>query len=303
MWQALASSWNVFALLCFDLAWDLASHAYLSQENNRGIFCLVLSVLKRVGMVEKENMVERRGMNEICDFLASDAFIFARTKCVFFSPAFPGASVSEALDSMVPSRFTSGTKTRKEKCAPDREPKEDAAHSGDIHVLAVDDCLIDRKVIERLLKTNSFKVTTVDSAARALEVLGINEEQATCACNNAFKVNMIITDYCMPGMTGYDLLKKVKETKGLKEIPVVIMSSENVPQRVTSCLAEGAEDFIIKPVKVADIMKLKGHLKPPKAVASASTSSPANTKRKISSGKARGKMSERRPRVSGLTFA
>jgi two-component response regulator (ARR-A family) len=88
-------------------------------------------------------------------------------------------------------------------------------------------------------------------------------------------VNLIITDYCMPGMTGYDLLKRVKVSEirpsfssravlaslgvrrcfmvhnhnveffssyflpfgiqgssSLKDIPVVIMSSENVPARI-----------------------------------------------------------------------
>lgn len=67
---------------------------------------------------------------------------------------------------------------------------------------------------------------------------------------------MIITDYCMPEMTGYDLLKRVKvnnnptvqkskyplteaktcilqESSLLKEIPVVVVSSENVPNRIT----------------------------------------------------------------------
>lgn len=43
---------------------------------------------------------------------------------------------------------------------------------------------------------------------------------------------MIITDYCMPGMTGYELLKKIKQSSMLREVPVVIMSSENVPTRI-----------------------------------------------------------------------
>jgi two-component response regulator ARR-A family len=45
-------------------------------------------------------------------------------------------------------------------------------------------------------------------------------------------VNLIITDYCMPGMTGYDLLKKIKESASLRDIPVVIVSSENIPSRI-----------------------------------------------------------------------
>ncbi|KMZ76051.1 Response regulator 6 [Zostera marina] len=70
-----------------------------------------------------------------------------------------------------------------------------------LHVLAVDDSLTDRKLIEKLLKVSSFNVTTVESGSKALEFLGLMEE---------VEVNLIITDYCMPGMSGYDLLKKIK---------------------------------------------------------------------------------------------
>uniref|UniRef100_A0A453GP53 Response regulatory domain-containing protein n=1 Tax=Aegilops tauschii subsp. strangulata TaxID=200361 RepID=A0A453GP53_AEGTS len=44
------------------------------------------------------------------------------------------------------------------------------------HVLAVDDSVIDRKLIEMLLRTSSYQVTTVDSGSKALEVLGLRDE-------------------------------------------------------------------------------------------------------------------------------
>ncbi|RWR76190.1 two-component response regulator ORR11-like protein [Cinnamomum micranthum f. kanehirae] len=47
------------------------------------------------------------------------------------------------------------------------------------------------------------------------------------------EVNLIIIDYCMLGMTGYDLLRKIKESSSLKDIPIVIMSSENVPPGIS----------------------------------------------------------------------
>lgn len=135
------------------------------------------------------------------------------------------------------------------------------------HVLAVDDSLLNRKLIERLLKTSSYQVTTVDSGIKALEFLGLVEEdnQRKQTPNQeppsiAVQVNLIITDYSMPGMTGYDLLKKIKESSSLKDIPVVIMSSENVPSRITRCLEEGAEEFFLKPVRLSDVNKLKPHL-------------------------------------------
>ncbi|EXB61900.1 Two-component response regulator [Morus notabilis] len=143
-----------------------------------------------------------------------------------------------------------------------------AATESQFHVLAVDDSLLDRKLIERLLKTSSYQVTTVDSGSKALEFLGfheddqINPDSPSISPNNhqEAEVNLIITDYCMPGMTGYDLLKKIKESSSLRNIPVVIMSSENVPSRITRCLEEGAEEFFLKPVQLSDLKRLRPHM-------------------------------------------
>ncbi|CAO1943066.1 unnamed protein product [Urochloa humidicola] len=135
------------------------------------------------------------------------------------------------------------------------------------HVLAVDDSLIDRKLIEMLLRNSSYQVTTVDSGSKALELLGLRDEaddasppSSSSPDHQEIDVNLIILDYCMPGMTGYDLLKRVKGSSSLKDIPVVIMSSENVPARINRCLEDGAEEFFLKPVKLADMKKLKSHL-------------------------------------------
>ncbi|OVA09119.1 Signal transduction response regulator [Macleaya cordata] len=58
---------------------------------------------------------------------------------------------------------------------PEKIPTFD--HTEELHVLAVDDSIIDRKVIERLLKISSCKVTTVDSGRRALQLLGLDGEK------------------------------------------------------------------------------------------------------------------------------
>ncbi|KAB1217452.1 Two-component response regulator ARR5 [Morella rubra] len=131
--------------------------------------------------------------------------------------------------------------------------------SPELHVLAVDDSLVDRKVIERLLKISSCKVTAVESGPRALQFLGLDGEKGSVGFD-ALKVNLIMTDYSMPGMTGYELLKKIKESSVLREIPVVIMSSENILTRIDRCLEEGAQDFLLKPVKLSDVKRLKDFL-------------------------------------------
>ncbi|PWA91663.1 CheY-like superfamily [Artemisia annua] len=109
-----------------------------------------------------------------------------------------------------------------------------------LHVLAVDDSNTDRKVIERLLKVSAFKVTVVDSGSRALQYLGLEDDNNTA---QDLKVNLIMTDYSMPGMTGFELLKKIKNSINFEGGYL--------------CLKEGAEDYLLKPVKLADVTRLK----------------------------------------------
>ncbi|KAL0323332.1 UNVERIFIED_CONTAM: Two-component response regulator ORR4 [Sesamum angustifolium] len=159
----------------------------------------------------------------------------------------------------------------------DDEEEEKQQH---FHVLAVDDSHIDRKLLERLLTVSSYQVTCVDSGDKALEYLGllrIEENNKSCERSSSSttvscasdpskssqqeisKVNLIMTDYSMPGLSGYDLLKRIKDSTW-KDIPVVVMSSENVPSRINMCLEGGAEEFLLKPVKLSDLRKLHSHL-------------------------------------------
>ncbi|KAA8538449.1 hypothetical protein F0562_028005 [Nyssa sinensis] len=131
------------------------------------------------------------------------------------------------------------------------------------HVLAVDDNLIDRKLLERLLTVSSYQVTCVESGNKALEYLGLLDNTDNNSCNHLcfFFLSIFITarDYSMPGMSGYDLLKRVKGSSW-KHVPVVVMSSENVPSRINMCLEGGAEEFLLKPVQLSDLRKLQSHL-------------------------------------------
>ncbi|KAF8023656.1 hypothetical protein BT93_F0987 [Corymbia citriodora subsp. variegata] len=81
-----------------------------------------------------------------------------------------------------------------------------------------------------------------------------------CLClAQGTKVNLIMTDFCMPGMSGYDLLRRVKGSYW-KDVPVVVMSSENVPSRINMCLEGGADEFLLKPVQLSDLEKLQPYI-------------------------------------------
>jgi two-component response regulator (ARR-A family) len=54
----------------------------------------------------------------------------------------------------------------------------------------------------------------------------------------------------------------LQESSKLKQIPVVIMSSENVPTRISRCLEEGAVDFLVKPVQPSDVSRVFNRVLP-----------------------------------------
>ncbi|MQM07353.1 hypothetical protein Taro_040185 [Colocasia esculenta] len=141
----------------------------------------------------------------------------------------------------------------------------DGRGPGRVRVLVVDDSPVDRRIVERLLMIsgNLFDVVSVDGGKKALELLGLNGPQDDSHNYDDPNVDIILTDYCMPEMNGYELLKAVKEHNHGSSIPVVIMSSENDPQRISRCRACGAEDFILKPLQTVDIEQLRNYARPP----------------------------------------
>ncbi|CAL9036925.1 two-component response regulator ORR2-like [Musa acuminata AAA Group] len=187
------------------------------------------------------------------------------------------------------------------------EAREEGSHGSmfeggvEVRVLVVDDSPVDRRVVEGLLKRSGamFQVIAVDSGKRAMEVLGLTEgKEAEQPTVDDPKIDIILTDYCMPEMTGYDLLKAVKEQSSQKPIPVIIMSSENEPQRISRCRAIGAEDYLLKPLQTNDVLRLRDYVRP------TALSPKTGTKRKIAiEMMAENSGSERRPCLAGLAVA
>ncbi|KAF8653505.1 hypothetical protein HU200_062256 [Digitaria exilis] len=89
------------------------------------------------------------------------------------------------------------------------------------HVLIVDDARVDRLVASRVLESCNIRVTVVEGPMQALRFLAKEQD-----------VQLILTDYSMPDMTGYDLLVEVKNSPRLNHIPVVITCTDYVDETV-----------------------------------------------------------------------
>ncbi|PUZ76111.1 hypothetical protein GQ55_1G263800 [Panicum hallii var. hallii] len=181
-----------------------------------------------------------------------------------------------------------------------------------VRVLVVDDSPVDRKVVELLLRNHKggaapFHVTAVDSGKKAMELLGPKGQgklDSSDADSNELSVDIVLTDYCMPEMTGYDLLKAIKALSSPNPIPVVVMSSENEPERISRCLTAGAEYFILKPLKSKDVQRLRNCSNPakPKDADDAQCKS-LSSRRKMPSGQiAKKATSEQRSQIARLAM-
>lgn len=93
-----------------------------------------------------------------------------------------------------------------------------------------------------ILSNKDYEVVTANSGEEAVEKMSINP------------FDLIITDICMPGISGFDVLKKVK-----KEYPnteVVVMTAYGSSDNREKALNEGAHFYIEKPFEIKEFKKL-----------------------------------------------
>jgi DNA-binding NtrC family response regulator len=108
-------------------------------------------------------------------------------------------------------------------------------------ILVVDD---DPSVREALVNTLTadLEVETADSAERALAALG------DCA------PDVVLSDVRMPGLDGLSLLKTVRERA--PAVDVVMMSAFDDMPTIVTAMREGAADFLVKPLDLADLRRV-----------------------------------------------
>jgi len=110
-------------------------------------------------------------------------------------------------------------------------------------VLIVDDEPNNVDFLEQALEDSGYQLITATNGQEALNK--IQSEQP----------DLILLDLNMPIMDGFTVLAKVKEDPNLRDIPVIIISSEHESKSVVKGIKQGAEDYLTKPVNAELLVK------------------------------------------------
>jgi len=102
-------------------------------------------------------------------------------------------------------------------------------------ILIVDDELVSRKKMEKLVKSLGHEPITAINGIEAIKLWKKN------------RVSIIITDWLMPEMNGLELVQEIKKLQGSRYTYIIMVTSQESTDHLVTGIHAGADDFISKP--------------------------------------------------------
>lgn len=108
-------------------------------------------------------------------------------------------------------------------------------------ILVVDD---NPKYLADALPMYGYDVTVAEDGLEALKIL----------LDDDMHFDLVLLDVMMPNMDGWDTLKAIRKNKKTERIPVIMITAVNEEQKVVSGLKIGADDYIVKPFILPNLL-------------------------------------------------
>jgi CheY-like chemotaxis protein/signal transduction histidine kinase/HAMP domain-containing protein len=116
-----------------------------------------------------------------------------------------------------------------------------------VKILVVDDDFRNIFAMTALLERGKAVVAVAETGAEAIGVLERTSD-----------IDIVLMDIMMPGMDGYDTIRAIRDIERLKDVPIIAVTGKASPGERDRCLRAGANDYIPKPVKPADLLTALG---------------------------------------------
>ncbi len=109
-------------------------------------------------------------------------------------------------------------------------------------ILVVDDTPQNVKLLADLLTVKGYTVVTAASGAEALKQMEVE------------RPDLVLLDVVMPGMSGYEVCRKIRENPATQILPVVMATSLDPAQERIKGIEAGADDFLTKPINQPELL-------------------------------------------------
>jgi adenylate cyclase len=109
-------------------------------------------------------------------------------------------------------------------------------------ILVVDDTAVNVKLLADLLGVKGYAVATAASGKEALEKIDTEHP------------DLVLLDVMMPGMTGYEVCRKVRQNPATASLPIVMVTALDPSQERVKGIEAGADDFLTKPINQPELL-------------------------------------------------
>ncbi|MDT4329533.1 phosphate regulon transcriptional regulator PhoB [Methylomonas sp. MED-D] len=111
-----------------------------------------------------------------------------------------------------------------------------------LNILVVEDEEAIREMLAMVLEQAEFQVISAGSAEQAMQALADN------------RVDLIVLDWMLPGISGVELAKRLKNEPGFKELPIILLTARSEEEDKIRGLEIGADDYVTKPFSPKELV-------------------------------------------------
>ena len=122
------------------------------------------------------------------------------------------------------------------------DSKESTA-SETLSVFLVEDDEIISNIVCHLMKKQGYEIQKADNGKKAIEMI---DELAP--------PNLAILDIMLPYVDGFELIKKIRENDGWKDVPILMLTSKSQEEDVARAFTAGANDYVSKPFQSKELL-------------------------------------------------
>ncbi len=105
-------------------------------------------------------------------------------------------------------------------------------------ILIVDDLEANRVLLERSLASAGYRTLSTECGAGALALLSTHP------------VDLVLLDWMMPGLSGLDTLRAIRQGHSADELPVIMCTAVGEDDNIVEAIESGANDYVVKPISL-----------------------------------------------------